>query len=190
MENYSDLEKAESAYQGLNKSDETSQIKNTAAAGETAANSHAGAHESGYAKQNGSSNATGSGNAAEKSGNAKNGEQAQEKKTEETAKENQEAKAEEAENADGEETSAENETALLSGEEGDAGVSMQNGEERQCTGSTKLQGSKDFMCGAWCTCDSGACRYWIHDNWLKETKENFIEVLINSMCKIKRGTYL
>lgn len=135
VENYSDLEKAESAYQGLNKSDETSQIKNTAAAGETAANSHAGAHESGYAKQNGSSNATGSGNAAEKSGNAKNGEQAQEKKTEETAKENQEAKAEEAENADGEETSAENETALLSGEEGDAGVSMQNGEENTAKGS-------------------------------------------------------
>ena len=132
--NYSDLEKAESAYQGLNKSDETSQIKNTAAAGETA-NSHAGAHESGYAKQNGSSNATGSGNAAEKSGNAKNGEQAQEKKTEETAKENQEAKTEEAENADGEETSAENETALLSGEEGDAGVSMQNGEENTAKGS-------------------------------------------------------
>lgn len=134
VKNYSDLEKAESAYQGLNKSDETSQIKNTAAAGETA-NSHAGAHESGYAKQNGSSNATGSGNAAEKSGNAKNGEQAQEKKTEETAKENQEAKAEEAENADGEETSAENETALLSGEEGDAGVSMQNGEENTAKGS-------------------------------------------------------
>ena len=134
VENYSDLEKAESAYQGLNKSDETSQIKNTAAAGETA-NSHAGAHESGYAKQNGSSNATGSGNAAEKSGNAKNGEQAQEKKTEETAKENQEAKTEEAENADGEETSAENETALLSGEEGDAGVSMQNGEENTAKGS-------------------------------------------------------
>ena len=134
VENYSDLEKAESAYQGLNKSDETSQIKNTAAAGETA-NSHAGAHESGYAKQNGSSNATGSGNAAEKSGNAKNGEQAQEKKTEETAKENQEAKAEEAENADGEETSAENETALLSGEEGDAGVSMQNGEENTAKSS-------------------------------------------------------
>ena len=137
VENYSDLEKAESAYQGLNKSDETSQIKNTAAAGETA-NSHAGAHESGYAKQNGSSNATGSGNAAEKSGNAKNGEQAQEKKTEETAKENQEAKAEEAENADGEETSAENETALLSGEEGDAGVSMQNGEENTAKGSAPV----------------------------------------------------
>ena len=134
VENYSDLEKAESAYQGLNKSDETSQIKNTAAAGETA-NSHAGAHESGYAKQNGSSNATGSGNAAEKSGNAKNGEQAQEKKTEETAKENQEAKAEEAENADGEETSAENEAALLSGEAGDAGVSMQNSEENTAKGS-------------------------------------------------------
>ena len=137
VENYSDLEKAESAYQGLNKSDETSQIKNTAAAGETA-NSHAGAHESGYAKQNGSSNATGSGNAAEKSGNAKNGEQAQEKKIEETAKENQEAKAEEAENADGEETSAENETALLSGEEGDAGVSMQNGEENTAKGSAPV----------------------------------------------------
>ena len=134
VENYSDLEKAESAYQGLNKSDETSQIKNTAAAGETA-NSHAGAHESGYAKQNGSSNATGSGNAAEKSGDSKNTEQAQEKKTEETAKENQEAKAEEAENTDGEETSAENETALLSGEEGDAGVSMQNGEENTAKGS-------------------------------------------------------
>ena len=134
VENYSDLEKAESAYQGLNKSDETSQIKNTAAAGETA-NSHAGAHESGYAKQNGNSNATGSGNAAEKSGNAKNGEQAQEKKTEETAKENQEVKTEEAGNADGEETSAENETALLSGEEGDAGVSMQNGEENTAKSS-------------------------------------------------------
>ena len=134
VENYSDLEKAESAYQGLNKSDETSQIKNTAAAGETA-NSHAGAHESGYAKQNGSSNATGSGNAAKKSGNAKNGEQAQEKKTEETAKENQEVKTEEAGNADGEETSAENETALLSGEEGDAGVSMQNGEENTAKSS-------------------------------------------------------
>ena len=134
VENYSDLEKAESAYQGLNKSDETSQIKNTAAAGETA-NSHAGAHESGYAKQNGSSNATGSGNAAKKSGNAKNGEQAQEKKTEETAKENQEVKTEEAGNADGEESSAENETALLSGEEGDAGVSMQNGEENTAKSS-------------------------------------------------------
>ena len=132
--NYSDLEKAESAYQGLNKSDETSQIKNTAATGETA-NSHAGAHESGYAKQNGSSNATGSGNAAEKSGNAKNGEQAQEKKTEETAKENQEAKTEQTGNADGEESSAENETALLSGEEGDAGVSMQNGEENTAKSS-------------------------------------------------------
>ena len=134
VENYSDLEKAESAYQGLNKSDETSQIKNTAAAGETA-NSHAGAHESGYAKQNGSSNATGLGNAAEKSGNAKNGEQAQEKKTEETAKENQEAKTEQTGNADGEESSAENETALLSGEEGDAGVSMQNGEENTAKSS-------------------------------------------------------
>lgn len=134
VENYSDLEKAESAYQGLNKSDETSQIKNTAAAGETA-NSHSGAHESGYAKQNRNSNATGSGNAAEKSGDSKNTEQAQEKKTEETAKENQEAKAEEAENTDGEETSAENETALLSGEEGDAGVSMQNGEENTAKGS-------------------------------------------------------
>ena len=63
-------------------------------------------------------------------------------------------------------------------------------EKKECTDSTKLQGSKDFMCGAWCTCDFGACRYWIHGNWLKETKENFIEVLINSMCKIKRGTYL
>ena len=134
VENYSDLEKAESAYQGLNKSDETSQIKNTAAAGETA-NSHAGAHESGYAKQNGSSNATGSGNAAEKSGDSKNTEQAQEKKTEETAKENQEAKTEQTGNADGEETSAENETALLSGEEGDAGVSMQNSEENTAKGS-------------------------------------------------------
>ena len=134
VENYSDLEKAESAYQGLNKSDETSQIKNTAAAGETA-NSHAGAHESGYAKQNGSSNATGAGNAAEKSGDSKNTEQAQEKKTEETAKENQEVKTEEAGNADGEESSAENETALLSGEEGDAGVSMQNGEENTAKGS-------------------------------------------------------
>ena len=130
------MEKAESAYQGLNKSDETSQIKNTAAAGETVANSHAGAHESGYAKQNGSSNENVSGNAAEKSGNAKNGEQAQEKKTEETAKENQEAKTEEAENADGEEASAENEIALLSGEEaGDAGVSMQNGEENTAKSS-------------------------------------------------------
>ena len=137
VENYSDLEKAESAYQGLNKSDETSQIKNTAAAGETA-NSHSGAHESGYAKQNRNSNATGSGNAAEKSGDSKNTEQAQEKKTEETAKENQEAKAEEAENADGEETSAENETALLSGEEGDAGVSMQNGEENTAKGSAPV----------------------------------------------------
>ena len=134
VENYSDLEKAESAYQGLNKSDETSQIKNTAAAGETA-NSHAGAHESGYAKQNGSSNATGSGNAAEKSGDSKNTEQAQEKKTEETAKENQEAKTEQTGNADGEESSAENETALLSGEEGDAGVSMQNGEENTAKSS-------------------------------------------------------
>ena len=135
VENYSDLEKAESAYQGLNKSDETSQIKNTAAAGETAANSHAGAHESGYAKQNGSSNSTGSGNAAEKSGGSKNTEQAQEKKTEETAKENQEAKTEQTGNADGEESSAENETALLSGEEGDAGVSMQNGEENTAKSS-------------------------------------------------------
>ena len=134
VENYSDLEKAESAYQGLNKSDETSQIKNTAAAGETA-NSHAGAHESGYAKQNGSSNVTGSGNAAEKSGDSKNTKQAQEKKTEETAKENQEAKTEQTGNADGEETSAENETALLSGEEGDAGVSMQNGEENTAKSS-------------------------------------------------------
>ena len=135
VENYSDLEKAESAYQGLNKSDETSQIKNTAAAGETAANSHAGAHESGYAKQNGSSNVTGSGNAAEKSGDSKNTKQAQEKKTEETAKENQEAKTEQTGNADGEESSAENETALLSGEAGDAGVSMQNGEENTAKGS-------------------------------------------------------
>lgn len=134
VENYSDLEKAESAYQGLNKSDETSQIKNTAAAGETA-NSHAGAHESGYAKQNRNSNATGSGNAAEKSGDSKNTEQAQEKKTEETAKENQEAKTEQTGNADGEESSAENETALLSGEEGDAGVSMQNGEENTAKSS-------------------------------------------------------
>ena len=135
VENYSDLEKAESAYQGLNKSDETSQIKNTAAAGETAANSHAGAHESGYAKQNGSSNVTGSGNAAEKSGDSKNTKQAQEKKTEETAKENQEAKTEQTGNADGEESSAENETALLSGEAGDAGVSMQNSEENTAKGS-------------------------------------------------------
>ena len=134
VENYSDLEKAESAYQSLNKSDETSQIKNTAAAGETA-NSHAGAHESGYAKQNGSSNVTGSGNAAEKSGDSKNTKQAQEKKTEETAKENQEAKTEQTGNADGEESSAENETALLSGEAGDAGVSMQNSEENTAKGS-------------------------------------------------------
>ena len=135
VENYSDLEKAESAYQGLNKSDETNQIKNTVAAGETAANSHAGAHESGYAKQNRNSNATGSGNAAEKSGDSKNTEQAHEKKNEETAKENQEAKTEQTGNADGEESSAENETALLSGEEGDAGVSMQNGEENTAKGS-------------------------------------------------------
>ena len=135
VENYSDLEKAESAYQGLNKSDETSQIKNTAAAGETAANSHAGAHESGYAKQNGSSNANASGNAAEKSGNAKAGEQTQKKKDEETAKENQEAKTEQTGNADGEELSAENETALLSGEAQDTGVSMQNSEEKTAKSS-------------------------------------------------------
>ena len=134
VENYSDLEKAESAYQGLNKSDETNQIKNTAAAGETAANSHAGAHESGYAKQNGSSNATASGNAAEKSSASKTGEQAQEKKTEESATENQKAEAEEAENADGE-ASAENETALLSGEAQDTGVSMQNSEEKTAKSS-------------------------------------------------------
>lgn len=44
-------------------------------------------------------------------------------------------KTEEAGNADGEESSAENETALLSGEEGDAGVSMQNGEENTAKGS-------------------------------------------------------
>ena len=135
VENYGDLEKAESAYQGLNKSDETNQIKNTAAAGETAANSHAGAHESGYAKQNGSSNATASGNAAEKSSASKTGEQAQEKKTEESATENQKAEAEEAENADGEEPSAENETALLSGEAQDTGVSMQNSEEKTAKSS-------------------------------------------------------
>lgn len=170
VENYSDLEKAESAYQGLNKSDETSQIKNTAAAGETA-NSHAGAHESGYAKQNGSSNATGL-ESSRKISNAKNGEQAQEKKTEETAKENQEAKTEQTGNADGEESSAENETALLSGEEGDAGVSMQNGEEN--TAKSSVPTAQNYrvvkvLCAVLGdTCDSGACRYWFMGNWLKE----------------------
>ena len=130
VDNYGELENAEAAYQGLSKTDETSQIKNTAAtASSSAQNSHAGAHESGYtgtAKQS-ENNSGATKNAVQKSASS-----------EAATKEISENKDE---NAVEEETGNPEDTALLSEDAGsavDTGESVKNVEESTAKGSTPI----------------------------------------------------